>query len=326
MVDVVTVGEAMALLIAQQPGPLEDVQGFTRATAGAELNVAVGLARLGLKVAYVSRVGNDSLGRQLLAFMDREGIDCRRVAVDAAHPTGLMLKSLVEDGSDPAIEYFRKGSAASHLEPADCPAAVFRGARHLHLTGIGPAISPSLRTLVFQMARDAREAGCSISFDPNLRPRLWASEAQMRDTLNELAALCDWVLPGMAEGRLLTGTDTAEGMADFYLARGAKAVAIKLGPEGAYCASHQGHATVPGVAVRRVVDTVGAGDAFAVGVISGLLEGLALPDAVRRGNLIGARVVQFPGDSDGLPLRRELDDDDAEAARTSALSIGSARR
>jgi 2-dehydro-3-deoxygluconokinase len=148
----------------------------------------------------------------------------------------------------------------------------------------------------------------------------------MRDTLNELAALCDWVLPGMAEGRLLTGTDTAEGMADFYLARGAKAVAIKLGPEGAYCASRQGHATVPGVAVRRVVDTVGAGDAFAVGVISGLLEGLALPDAVRRGNLIGARVVQFPGDSDGLPLRRELDDDAAEAARTSALSIGSARR
>ena len=305
--DVVTVGEAMALLIAQQPGRLEDVGSFARATAGAELNVAVGLARLGHRVAYLSRLGADSFGRHLRAFMDAEGIDTHHVAVDTAHPTGFMLKSLVSDGSDPAIEYYRKGSAASHLAPGDYPAATCAAARHVHLTGISPGVSASLRELVFLMARQARAAGRTVSFDPNLRPRLWASEAEMRDTLNALASESDWVLPGLGEGRLLTGADSAEGIADFYLQRGATVVVVKLGPAGAFYAHRDGRrGTVAGVPVARVVDTVGAGDGFAVGLISGLLEDLPLPEAVARANRIGARVVGFPGDCDGLPTRAEL--------------------
>jgi sugar/nucleoside kinase (ribokinase family) len=303
--DVLTVGEAMALLIAQQVGPLESVSSFTRATAGAELNVAVGLSRLGHRVAYLSRLGADSFGRHLRAFMDAEGLDTGSVATDPAHPTGFMLKSLVADGSDPAIEYYRKGSAASHLGPQDLPATAT--ARHLHLTGISPGVSASLRELVFALAQQARQAGRTVSFDPNLRPRLWASEAEMRDTLNALAAQADWVLPGLSEGRLLTGADSAEGIARFYLDRGARAVVVKLGPTGSYVATADGvSATVPGVPVARVVDTVGAGDGFAVGVISALLEGLSPEQAAERGNRIGARVVQFPGDCDGLPTRAEL--------------------
>lgn len=303
--EVLTVGEAMALLIAQQVGPLDSVSSFTRATAGAELNVAVGLSRLGHRVAYLSRLGADSFGRHLRAFMDAEGLDTRAVATDPAHPTGFMLKSLVADGSDPAIEYYRKGSAASHLGLQDLPAAA--PARHLHLTGISPGVSASLRELVFALARQARQAGRSVSFDPNLRPRLWASEAEMRDTLNALAAQADWVLPGLSEGRLLTGQDSAQGIAGFYLDRGARGVVVKLGPTGAHVATADGvSATVPGVPVARVVDTVGAGDGFAVGVISALLEGLSPEQAAERGNRIGARVVQFPGDCDGLPTRAEL--------------------
>jgi len=158
------------------------------------------------------------------------------------------------------------------------------------------------------MAQSARHAGRSVSFDPNLRPRLWPSEAVMSNSLNALASHCDWVLPGLAEGRLLTGEATPEGIADFYLARGASTVVVKLGPAGAYYASTvtQERGTVPGAPVARVVDTVGAGDAFAVGVISGLLEGLTLVQATERGAWIGARVVQFPGDCDGLPSRAEL--------------------
>lgn len=306
LLDVLTVGEAMALLIAQQPGPLESAAGFTRATAGAELNVAVGLARLGLRVGYVSRLGDDSFGRHLRAFMQAEGIDTRHVATDARHPTGFMLKTLAVDGSDPATEYHRRGSAASHLGLPDLPADG-AAARHLHLTGIGPAVSPSLRELVFGMARTARLAGRSSSFDPNLRPALWASTDDMRSTLNALAAECRWILPGLAEGRQLTGCDSAEGIADFYLGLGAELVVVKLGPQGAYFASRDGgRGHVAGVPVPRVVDTVGAGDGFAVGLVSGLLEGLPLGDAVARGNRIGARVVGFPGDCDGLPTRAEL--------------------
>lgn len=296
----------MALFAAQQVGPLESAGGFHRALAGAELNVAIGLARLGLKVGYVSRVGDDSFGRHLKAVLDAEGIDRRHLSVDTQHPTGFMLKSRTDDGSDPAIEYFRRGSAASHLGVADYPGDYFAASRHLHLTGIYVAVSPSTREFVLRAAQDARAGGRSLSFDPNLRPRLWARQADMIYTLNHLASLSDWVLPGLSEGRLLTGCESAADIARFYLDRGARAVAVKLGAEGAYYADAHSQGHVPGRPVPRVVDTVGAGDGFAVGVVSALLEGLPLAQAVARGNAIGARVVQFPGDSDGLPTRPQL--------------------
>jgi 2-dehydro-3-deoxygluconokinase len=178
----------------------------------------------------------------------------------------------------------------------------------VHLTGILPALSPGCRELAFALATAARAQGRRVSFDPNLRPRLWESHDEMVGTVNELAALADLVLPGLAEGRLLTGREHAEDIAERYLDLGAAAVVVKLGADGALCADRSGlRGYVPGVLVERVVDTVGAGDGFAVGVISGLLDGLSLEEAAWRGNVIGARVVQFPGDSDGLPNRRELD-------------------
>lgn len=304
--DVLTVGEPMALFMALQPGPLHAVADFRRVPAGAELNVATGLARLGLATGYITRLGQDSFGDFLCGVLQREGIDARYVTTDAAHPTGFMLKTRANDGSDPQIEYFRKGSAASHLGVADAPAGDFP-ARHLHLTGITPALSSTARELVFYLARQARAAGASISFDPNLRPRLWPSPQAMAECINALAALSDTVLPGLAEGRQLTGRHTAQDIAAFYLEQGARQVAVKLGPEGAYFARRGGVSGIaPGLRVERVVDTVGAGDGFAVGVVSGLLEGLTLAQAAARGNAIGARVVQFPGDADGLPRRHEL--------------------
>lgn len=306
LLDVITLGEAMVLFAAQAPGCLEEVGTFNRSTAGAELNVAIGLARLGLRVGYLSRVGQDSLGRHVLSVMAREGIDHRHVAVDAQHPTGFMLKSRSDDGSDPQIEYFRRGSAASHMQVSDLQTDYCASARHLHLTGIFVGVSATTRELVFELATRARQAGQSMSFDPNLRPALWHSQAEMMASINQLAALSDWVLPGLEEGRLLTGQHSAEGIADFYLVRGAQGVVIKLGAEGAYFATATERGHVPGVKVARVVDTVGAGDGFAAGVVSGLLEGLSPAEATARGNAIGARVVQFPGDCDGLPTRAEM--------------------
>ena len=304
--DVITVGEAMVQYAAQQAGPLEDVANFSRVTAGAELNVAIGLARLGLRVGYISRLGNDSFGRHIAQVLDREGVDRTHVGTDATHATGFMIKSRSDDGSDPRTEYFRRGSAASRLGPADNPRAYCASSRHLHLTGIYAAVSPSTRELVFELAADARATGRSVSFDPNLRPALWQSQGEMVGCMNRLASFSDWVLPGLSEGRLLTGRDSPEDIASHYLDRGARGVVVKLGPAGAYfaCATERGVAA--GVPVARVVDTVGAGDGFAVGVISAMLEGLGLAHAAARGNAIGARVVQFPGDCDGLPTRAEL--------------------
>lgn len=304
--DVALFGEMMTMFVADRPGPLEQAMSFTKRTAGAETNVAIGLARLGLRVGWASRLGTDSLGRYLLGEMQREGVDCSHVACDPAQRTGFQFKGRVTDGSDPPVEYHRKGSAASQMGPADVDAEWLRSARHLHATGVFPAISATARAAAHKTLDVMRSAGRTISFDPNLRPTLWASPEEMRREINALAFQADWVLPGLEEGRFLTGRDTPQAIAGFYRERGAKFVAVKLGPEGAWYDSDQGSGLVPGFPVAEVVDTVGAGDGFAVGVISALLEGRGAAAAVRRGAWIGARAVQVLGDTEGLPSRAQL--------------------
>jgi len=304
--DVTLFGEMMMMFVADRPGPLEQVSSFHRRTAGAETNVAIGLARLGLRVAWASRLGADSMGRYLLGEMQREGVDCSHVAVDPAQRTGFQFKGRVTDGSDPQVEYHRRGSAASQMGPADVDAEWLRSARHLHATGVFPAISATARAAAQETMAVMRAAGRTISFDPNLRPTLWASPEEMRRELNALAFQADWVLPGLEEGRFLTGERSPEAIARFYRENGAKVVAVKLGPEGAWCDSEQGSGHIPGFPVAEVVDTVGAGDGFAVGVVSALLEGRGVADAVRRGAWIGARAVQVLGDTEGLPTRAQL--------------------
>lgn len=304
--DVVTFGEAMVLLVADRAGPLEDAESFVRRTAGAETNVAIGLARLGLSVGWASRLGQDSMGRYLLREIAREGVDCSHVVVDAAQRTGMMFKSRTDGIGDPAIEYHRKGSAASLFAPQDIDETWLVSARHLHVTGIFPALSPSCLAATERSMALMRAAGRGLSFDPNLRPALWPSPQAMRDTVNALAARADWVLPGLDEGRQLTGADDAPGIARFYLARGVRGVVVKLGGDGAYYDTGSDRGTVPAFPVAKVVDTVGAGDGFAVGLISALLAGRSVVDAVTRGAWIGARAVQVLGDTDGLPTRAEL--------------------
>ena len=306
--DVVTLGEAMALLVADRPGPLEAVHTFHKRTAGAETNVAIGLARLGFRVGWVSRLGADSFGRYLLSEMRREGIDCSHVAIDAQARTGIVLKERAVAGRDPVIEYHRRGSAASRMTAAGLDGPYLASARHLHATGVFAGVSPScLETLTAAIAT-MRAAGRTISFDPNLRPALWSSAETMVRTLNGLAAQCDWVLPGLDEGRRLTGCATPEQIAGFYLERGAQWVIVKLGAQGAYYRGQDGSGVVPAVPVAEIVDTVGAGDGFAVGVISALLEGRGIEAAVRRGAWIGARALGHIGDTEGLPTRRDLDE------------------
>lgn len=305
--DVITIGEAMAMFVATETGDLAEVEHFMKRVAGAELNVATGLARLGLKVGWVSRVGNDSFGRFVLQSLAKEGIDSHAVAIDNRFATGFQMKSKVENGTDPIVEYFRKGSAASHLSIEDYHEAYFASARHLHLSGVAAALSASSYELLAHTARTMKAQGKTISFDPNLRPVLWKSEAEMVEKLNRLAFQADWVLPGLKEGMILTGQQTPEAIADFYLRHGVKAVIVKTGADGAWYKTASGEqGCVAPVKVNNVVDTVGAGDGFAVGVISALLEGRSLHQAVTRGNKIGALAIQVQGDSEGLPTREQL--------------------
>ncbi|RJF92199.1 sugar kinase [Noviherbaspirillum saxi] len=307
--DIVTYGEAMMLLVADRPGPIENAQAFYKRTAGAETNVAIGLSRLGFKVGWASRLGTDSMGRYLLAAMQEEGIDCSHVACIPDQRTAFQFKGRVEDGGDPPVEYHRKGSAASQMTVDDIDVEWLRSARHLHATGVFAAISDTCREVAFASLRLMREAGRSISFDPNLRPTLWATPELMRENINNMAFLANWVLPGIEEGRFLTGESTPEGIARFYRDQGADLVIVKLGADGAFVHGDVHGEKVceyfPSFPVDEVVDTVGAGDGFAAGIVSVLLEGRSVRQAVRRAAWIGARAVQVVGDTEGLPTRAE---------------------
>lgn len=304
LLDVVVFGEAMAMFIADDYLPLELAAHYTRALAGAEVNVAIGLSRLGYRVGWMSRLGNDPFGRYILQELQQSGVDTTRAVIDDAHPTGFQLKSRVQVG-DPQVVYFRRGSAASYMAPNAEDDAYMSTARHLHVTGIPPALSDSCRQYTYHAIEQARAAGMSISFDPNLRPSLWKSQDEMREVLNDLARRADWVFPGLSEGTVLTGYTTVEDIANFYLDQGVKLVVIKVGARGSYLFTATSRYDLPGFTVQ-VVDTVGAGDGFAVGIVSAMLEGLPLLECLERGNAIGALAVMSAGDHEGLPTRETL--------------------
>lgn len=304
---VLLVGEPMGLFIAQSEGALDCVSGYTVAVAGAEYNVAVGLRRLEHTAGYLTKLGNDPFGKRIVHSMGENGIGTELTSFSDERRTGFMLKSKVSKG-DPEIFYFRKGSAASTLSAADVENLDLSGYGVLHMTGILPALSDSCREATLALVARAKAAGMFFSFDPNLRPQLWPDKETMISFINALASRADLFLPGIAEGLILAGKEHAEDIAAFYHALGAKIVVVKEGSAGAYASMPEGSFRVEGFPVEKVVDTVGAGDGFAVGVLSGLLENLPLQDAVRRGNAVGAIQVMSIGDNDGLPTRTELND------------------
>lgn len=305
MARVLTIGEPMGLMVATEPKALKDVTTFRRYVCGAEVNFAVGMSRLGHETAYISRVGNDPFGQHILDFLAEQHIGTDYVTLDDVNRTGMQLKAKTLEG-DPEVVNFRRFTAFSYMDPSVVDTVQWEKYDHLHVTGIPPALSDSCRETSIAMMKAAKAHGVQVSFDTNLRPALWPSEAVMRENINYLASLADIVLPGLGEGKLLTGFDTPEDMADFYLKQGAKAVIVKLGTKGSYVKTAEEAFYAPAYIVEQVVDTVGAGDGFAVGTISGRLEGLSWAEAVRRGAAIGALQVQVEGDNEGLPTPEQL--------------------
>lgn len=306
MAKVLTIGEAMGLLIADRPGDLAEVEQFSRHVCGAELNYAVGMARLGHDVSYISKVGGDPFGRSIRAFLKDNGIHTDYVQTDEAHMTGFQMKERVLEG-DPAVANIRKYTAFSFMTPDDLQGICWDGVTHVHTTGIPLALSPSCRQTVVALMKEARRRGVSVSFDTNLRPMLWPDTETMASVINDAAQYADIVMPGLSEGKILTGLDDEKAVAGYYLERGAKLVVIKLGgSSGTYVAGSEGGQYVPSYRVDHVVDTVGAGDGFAVGFTSAWLEGLSMEEAARRGAAVGAMVIQVAGDNEGLPTQEQL--------------------
>ncbi len=308
MKTTLTIGEAMGLFVAEELGKIEEVSKFTKYTAGADMNVAVGLSRLGYNSYFSTVLGEDSLGTFIKNFLLRENINTEYVYSNSDYLTGMMFKSKVEDG-DPAISYARKNSAASHFDSELAKNIDINKFDLFHATGITIAISEKTRKMMFDLKARAVEAGKVLTYDPNLRPMLWKSKEEMVSVTNEFAKGCDYILPGISEGEILTGSSVPSEIADFYINLGVKNVIVKVGAKGAYFKKATGEeGFVDGFKVDTVVDTVGAGDGFATGIVSGILDGLTIEETCKRGCAIGAIQVTHKSDNEGLPSREELFD------------------
>ncbi|MBU9713820.1 sugar kinase [Evansella tamaricis] len=303
--DVVTIGETMVLFTPESSPMLRYSHSFSRKFGGAETNVAIGLTRLGHRAGWISRIGNDEFGKALISFVRGEGIDVSQVKIDKTAPTGLYFKE-VRSGDQVKVQYYRKGSAASMLSPEDLDERYIAKAKYLHITGITPALSESCYQSILKAVSFAKNNGVQVVFDPNLRKKLW-SEEEARKVLIELSGLADILLPGVDEGSFMFGENNPIKLGEKFLQLGPELVIIKVGAKGAYYFTDEGYGLVPGFPLKTVIDPVGAGDGFAAGIISGLLDGVPIEKVVERGNGMGALATQVPGDFEGLADRNELE-------------------
>lgn len=305
----ITIGEPMAVMASQDVDvSLEEAVHFKKYLAGAEFNVAIGINRLGHSVSYISKVGADTLGRFIIDSAQEVGLDTRNLICDENFLTGMYLKQCVSTG-DPVTSYFRKNSAASNLKIDEIDLSDLADVQMAHLSGIFPALSDTTLDSFRDFNDKLQENKVFTVFDPNLRPALWKNKKEMVNTLNNLAKNSLIVLPGINEGEILVGSRDPETIADFYLNQSnlTESVVVKLGADGAFVKTKNAASyTIPGFKANQVVDTVGAGDGFAVGLESALLEGKTLEVAVHRACAIGALAVQSTGDSEGYPDREQL--------------------
>lgn len=311
MPQIITIGESMVMMVADQSDSLQFVTSYTRKIAGAESNVAIGLARLGHDVGWISAIGDDPFGTYIRNTIRGEGVDTSCVQIMPDYPTGMLIKERNEIG-DPKVFYYRRGSAASHITSEMVDKNYFADTKILHITGIFPALSENCRETLLKVVTIAKEKGALVTFDPNIRLKLWNKE-QARETLLKLAGLSDLIMPGRKEAEILIGTGEWDKVKEYFHQAGNRYIVMKDGPDGAFYSHSEGGQFIEGgyakgFPVRRVVDTVGAGDGFAVGVLSALMEGVSLKQAVTRGNAIGSLAVTVQGDVEGYPTRRQLEE------------------
>jgi 2-dehydro-3-deoxygluconokinase len=299
--DVVTFGEAMVLLAPTGSSSLESADSLHASVGGAELNCAIGLARLGHQVSWISRLGDDPFGQRIFKAARGEGVDVSRVKFVPDIATGIMFKE-VRPGSASRVFYYRKQAPVTNLDLGQFENLE---TQILFVTGITPALSERNRELTVAVIDQLRAAGALVVFDPNMRFRLWSKE-EARTAFLELARRSDVLLPSLVDAEILCGDRDLDAMLDGLRELGPRRIAIKLGEKGVFFTDEKSRAHIPCFPVSEI-DPVGAGDAFCAGVISGLLDQVSFAESVRRGAAMGAFSVSSWGDYAGLPTRNELD-------------------
>lgn len=301
--DVIGLGEAMVEFNQTTPGQPHYLQGF----GGDTCNTIIAAARAGARTAYLSRIGADSFGDALLHLWQRENVDTSCVQRDEEAPTGIYFVTHGAAGHE--FSYLRAGSAASRMTPAwlvGGAAQAIAAAKILHVSGISMAISPSACDTALAAMRLARAAGTLVSFDSNLRLKLWPLE-RAQVTIEKAMALCDIFLPSLEDMAALTGLSSPGKIVDWSHAKGAKTVLLKLGEKGAIVSNGERSGLVTGYNVP-LVDATGAGDCFCGNLLARVAFGDDVFKAAIYANAAAALSVQGYGAVDPLPSAKQVNE------------------
>lgn len=293
----------MAVMVPREPGPLKYSPDFRLRMAGAESNTAIGLAKLGHTAGWISALGNDGLGDYVLSAVRAEGVDVSEVKIDEKHRTGMMVKQPSQ--TETAVYYYRDNSAASHYSSEDIPYDYVMSARIVHLTGITPILSDSCLDASLKLMEFARSKGKLISFDPNVRRKLWGTR-DFSELIRKMLFSSDIALIGLDEAKLLLGTDNPETIIKVLREKGVRYIAIKDGSRGAICADANKCVHILPEKCKPI-DPVGAGDGFNAAFIAGILEGRGIEFAGKMGAIAGAMATETLGDIEGYPSRSVME-------------------
>lgn len=264
--DIIAIGEPM--IEFNQTGGLNSPH-YLQGYGGDSSNFIIAAARQGARTGYLTAIGDDAYGTMFLDLWRGEGVHAGAVKIDRAAPTGVYFVTHNADGH--AFHFYRTGSAASRLAVSDIDRDYVTSAKVTHVSGISLAISANACDACYAAVEAAKSAGRMVSFDTNLRLRLWPKD-RARAVITDMMGLCDICLPSYDDVVALTGIEDEDAIVDFALARGAKVVALKLGERGAIVASPTERHRIDAHPVHAV-DATGAGDTFGGAFIARWLAG-----------------------------------------------------
>ena len=301
-----TIGETMVLLYGEDTtAPLRLGERLNLDFAGADSNFAIAMSRLGYRSAWISRLGDEPLGDLVLNAIAREGVDVSQVIRDPTRNTGLYLKHHDATGVT-RIQYYRRGSAASNLQPDDLSPDHFRDARLVHLNGMTFALSESCARTMRRAVELTLDSGAMISLDLNLRLQLWSIESA-REAIGPVIQKSSAIFGTEEEFLDYFGVSDIDEALGAAVALGPRIAAAKMGPDGAVALVDGLRFAHGGYRAPAVVDVVGAGDGFDAGFLASYLRGLSPYECLRRANLCGACAVATPGDFQGYPTLEEME-------------------
>lgn len=303
--DVLTFGESMVAFSSMNRQSFVHNKQATISVAGAESNIATALARLNHNVRWVSRVGEDVFGQIILKTLQAEGINTEGVKKDPEKQTGVMFKEK-KPLLNTEVLYYRRNSAATSLSIEDIDLEWIKESKIVHITGITPSLSDSCRNLVTEVIKLCKKYNKIISFDPNVRLKLWDIE-EARKVLLPIIQESDIFLPGMEELKLLFDLDSFQDIERKLTEWNIPTIVVKDGAKGAWLIEDNQKVFVEAFKINDVVDEVGAGDAFAAGFLHGYIKSKSRVDSIRYGHALAAFAISSEGDTNGLPTQKELE-------------------